>query len=60
MEESAFLLLYEASVVIPAEVGIEKLRLFHFDEEWNEALMHENLGIVEEEKEIAHLRAEKY
>lgn len=46
--------------IIPTDMGNEAHKLLLFDEEHNEVLMHENLDMVEEEREIAHLRAEKY
>lgn len=57
--ESPFHLVYGVATVIPAEVGIESHRLLHFKEGRNEELVSKNL-VVEEEREIAHLRAEKY
>lgn len=47
--ESPFHLVYGAAAVIPAEVGIKSHRLMHFDEERNEAVMQENLDMLEEE-----------
>lgn len=58
--KSPFHLVYGASAVIPTEMEIETHRLLHFDDERNEALLLENLDMVEEEREITHLRAETY
>lgn len=52
--------MYGADVVIPAEMGIKSHQVLHFDEARNEELMKEDLDILEEEREIARLKFEKY
>ncbi|KAL8519664.1 hypothetical protein ACS0TY_010559 [Phlomoides rotata] len=58
--ESPFQLVYETAIVLPVEVGVNFPKITHFKEERNEALMREALNLMEEEREISHLKVEKY
>lgn len=58
--ETPFNLVYGSSVVIPAEVGMATHRTLNYNEKKNGELIRENLDMLDEEREIAHICAEKY
>ncbi|KAL0451526.1 UNVERIFIED_CONTAM: hypothetical protein Slati_1130700 [Sesamum latifolium] len=58
--ESPFSLVYGTEAIIPAELGLPSHRVMHFSEECNENLLRENLDLIEELREKAFLRIQRY
>ncbi|KAL0440403.1 UNVERIFIED_CONTAM: hypothetical protein Slati_2523300 [Sesamum latifolium] len=58
--ESPFSLVYGTEAVIPAELGLPSHRVMNFLEECNENLLRENLDLIEELREKAFLRIQRY
>ncbi|KAL0427859.1 UNVERIFIED_CONTAM: hypothetical protein Slati_2960700 [Sesamum latifolium] len=58
--ETPFSLVYGTEVIIPAELGIPSHRVMNFSEECNENLLRENLDLIEELREKAFLRIQRY
>ncbi|KAL0401635.1 UNVERIFIED_CONTAM: hypothetical protein Slati_4193400 [Sesamum latifolium] len=58
--ESPFALVYGTEAIIPAELGIPSHRVMNFSEECNENLLRENLDLIEELREKAFLRIQRY
>ncbi|KAL0439424.1 UNVERIFIED_CONTAM: hypothetical protein Slati_2425400 [Sesamum latifolium] len=58
--ESPFTLVYGTEAIIPAELGMPSHRILHFDEEHNSQLLKENLDFVEELRETAFIRTQRY
>ncbi|KAL0439228.1 UNVERIFIED_CONTAM: hypothetical protein Slati_2405800 [Sesamum latifolium] len=58
--ESPFSLVYGTEAIIPAELGIPSHRVMNFSEECNENLLRENLDFIEEFREKAFLRIQRY
>ncbi|KAL0401373.1 UNVERIFIED_CONTAM: hypothetical protein Slati_4167200 [Sesamum latifolium] len=58
--ESHFSLVYGTEAIIPAELGIPSHRVMNFSEECNENLLRENLDLIEELREKAFLRIQRY
>ena len=55
--DTPFNLAFGADAVIPVEIGINSLRVFHYDSEQNEANLHANLDLLEEIREEASVKA---
>ncbi|KAL0458682.1 UNVERIFIED_CONTAM: hypothetical protein Slati_0495400 [Sesamum latifolium] len=58
--ETPFSLVYGTEAIIPAELGIPSHRVMNFSEECNENLLRENLDLIEELREKAFLRVQRY
>ncbi|KAL0446345.1 UNVERIFIED_CONTAM: hypothetical protein Slati_1762400 [Sesamum latifolium] len=58
--ESPFSLVYGTEAIIPAELGIPSHRVMNFSKECNENLLRENLDLIEELREKAFLRIQRY
>ncbi|KAL0405695.1 UNVERIFIED_CONTAM: hypothetical protein Slati_3883400 [Sesamum latifolium] len=58
--ESPFSLVYGTKAIIPAELGLPSHRVMNFSEECNENLLTENLDLIEELREKAFLRIQRY
>ncbi|KAL0409686.1 UNVERIFIED_CONTAM: hypothetical protein Sradi_1903000 [Sesamum radiatum] len=58
--ESPFSLVYGTEAIISAELGIPSHRVMIFSKECNETLLRENLDLVEELREKAFLRMQRY
>ncbi|KAL0415764.1 UNVERIFIED_CONTAM: hypothetical protein Slati_3408300 [Sesamum latifolium] len=58
--ESPFSLVYGTEAIIPAELSIPSHRVMNFSEECNENLLRENLDLIEELREKAFLRVQRY
>ncbi|KAL0439562.1 UNVERIFIED_CONTAM: hypothetical protein Slati_2439200 [Sesamum latifolium] len=58
--ESPFSLVYGIEVTIPAELGTPSHRVMNFAEECNKDLLKENLDLIEELKEKAFIRMQRY
>ncbi|KAL0462458.1 UNVERIFIED_CONTAM: hypothetical protein Slati_0133400 [Sesamum latifolium] len=58
--ESPFSLVYGTEAIIPVELGIPSRRVMNFSEECNENLLRENLDLIEELREKAFLRIQRY
>ncbi|KAL0462518.1 UNVERIFIED_CONTAM: hypothetical protein Slati_0139400 [Sesamum latifolium] len=58
--ESPFTLVYGTEAIIPAELGIPSHKILHFDEEHNSQLLKENLDLVDELRETAFIRTQRY
>ncbi|KAL0427764.1 UNVERIFIED_CONTAM: Retrovirus-related Pol polyprotein from transposon opus [Sesamum latifolium] len=58
--EIPFSLVYGTESIIPAELGITSHRVMNFSEECNENLLRENLDLIEELREKAFLRIQRY
>ncbi|KAL0411872.1 UNVERIFIED_CONTAM: hypothetical protein Slati_3776900 [Sesamum latifolium] len=58
--ETPFSLVYGTEAIIPAELGMPSHRVMNFSEECNENLLRENLDLIEELREKAFLRAQRY
>ncbi|KAL0449053.1 UNVERIFIED_CONTAM: hypothetical protein Slati_1461700 [Sesamum latifolium] len=58
--ETPFSLVYGTEAIIPAELGIPSHRVMNFSEECNENLLRENLDLIEELREKAFLRIQRY
>ncbi|KAL0445368.1 UNVERIFIED_CONTAM: hypothetical protein Slati_2259500 [Sesamum latifolium] len=58
--ESPFSLVYGTEAIIPAELSIPSHRVMNFSEECNENLLRENLDLIEELREKAFLRIQRY
>ncbi|KAL0352153.1 UNVERIFIED_CONTAM: hypothetical protein Scaly_1604000 [Sesamum calycinum] len=52
-QERYLSMVYESEVVIPAEVGLETLRIQHYVQESNDNLLHANFDLVKEVREDA-------
>ncbi|KAL0463124.1 UNVERIFIED_CONTAM: Retrovirus-related Pol polyprotein from transposon opus [Sesamum latifolium] len=55
-----FSLVYGTEAIIPAELGMPSHRVMNFSEECNENLLRENLDLIEELREKAFLRVQRY
>ncbi|KAL0447630.1 UNVERIFIED_CONTAM: hypothetical protein Slati_1890900 [Sesamum latifolium] len=58
--ETPFSLVYGTEAIIPAELGMPSHRVMNFSEECNENLLRENLDLIEELREKAFLRIQRY
>ncbi|KAL0444493.1 UNVERIFIED_CONTAM: hypothetical protein Slati_2172000 [Sesamum latifolium] len=58
--ESSFLLVYGIEAVIPAELGMPSHRVMNFSEECNTELLKESLDLIEELREKAFIRIQRY
>ncbi|KAL0405277.1 UNVERIFIED_CONTAM: hypothetical protein Slati_3841600 [Sesamum latifolium] len=58
--ESPFTLVYGTEAIIPAELGVPSHRVMHFSEDHNNELLKENLDLVEELREKAFIRVQRY
>ncbi|KAL0373591.1 UNVERIFIED_CONTAM: hypothetical protein Sradi_3274800 [Sesamum radiatum] len=58
--ETPFSLVYGTEAIIPAELGIPSHRVMNFSEECNENLLRKNLDLIEELREKAFLRIQRY
>ncbi|KAL0417081.1 UNVERIFIED_CONTAM: hypothetical protein Slati_3540000 [Sesamum latifolium] len=58
--ESPFSLVYGTEAIIPAELGLPSHRVMNFSEECNENLLRENLDLIEDLREKAFLRIQRY
>ncbi|KAL0416056.1 UNVERIFIED_CONTAM: hypothetical protein Slati_3437500 [Sesamum latifolium] len=58
--ESPFALVYGMEAIIPAELGVPSNRVMHFSEDHNNELLKENLDLVEELREKAFIRVQRY
>ncbi|KAL0355560.1 UNVERIFIED_CONTAM: hypothetical protein Sradi_4002900 [Sesamum radiatum] len=58
--EIPFSLVYGTEVIISAELGIPSHRVMNFSEECNENLLRESLDLIEELREKAFLRMQRY
>ncbi|KAL0462910.1 UNVERIFIED_CONTAM: hypothetical protein Slati_0178600 [Sesamum latifolium] len=58
--ESPFSLVYVTEAIIPAELGIPYHRVMNFSKECDENLLRENLDLIEELREKAFLRIQRY
>ncbi|KAL0402739.1 UNVERIFIED_CONTAM: hypothetical protein Slati_4303800 [Sesamum latifolium] len=58
--ESPFSLVYSTETIIPAELGIPSHRIMNFSEECNGNLLRKNLDLIEELREKAFLRIQRY
>ncbi|KAL0456599.1 UNVERIFIED_CONTAM: Ribonuclease HI [Sesamum latifolium] len=58
--ESPFALVYGTEAIIPAEMGIPSHRIMHFSESHNNELLKENLDLLEELREKAFIRVQRY
>ncbi|KAL0444641.1 UNVERIFIED_CONTAM: hypothetical protein Slati_2186800 [Sesamum latifolium] len=58
--ENPFTLVYGTEAIIPAELGMPSHRILHFDEEHNSQLLKENLDLVNELRETAFIRIQRY
>ncbi|KAL0420632.1 UNVERIFIED_CONTAM: hypothetical protein Slati_3086100 [Sesamum latifolium] len=59
-DESPFSLVYGTEAIIPAQLGIPSHRIMHFLEGHNNELLKENLDLLEELREKAFLRMQRY
>ncbi|KAL0290486.1 UNVERIFIED_CONTAM: hypothetical protein Sradi_7048600 [Sesamum radiatum] len=55
-----FSLVYGTEAIIPMELGIPTHRVMNFSEECNENLLRENLDLIEELREKAFFRMQRY
>ncbi|KAL0411420.1 UNVERIFIED_CONTAM: Ribonuclease HI [Sesamum latifolium] len=58
--ETPFNLVYGTDGVIPAEAGLETFRVQHYEPKNNDHLMRDNLDLIEELREDAQSRMERY
>ncbi|KAL0386487.1 UNVERIFIED_CONTAM: hypothetical protein Slati_4546100 [Sesamum latifolium] len=58
--ETPFSLVYGTEAIIPAELGMPSHKVMNFYEECNENLLRENLDLIEELREKAFLRIQRY
>ncbi|KAL0411775.1 UNVERIFIED_CONTAM: hypothetical protein Slati_3767200 [Sesamum latifolium] len=58
--ESPFSLVYGTEAIIPAELGMPSHRVMNFSEECNRDLLKENLDLIEELREKAFIRMQRY
>ncbi|KAL0451765.1 UNVERIFIED_CONTAM: hypothetical protein Slati_1154600 [Sesamum latifolium] len=58
--ETPFSLVYGTEAIILAELGMPSHRVMNFSEECNENLLRENLDLIEELREKAFLRIQRY
>ncbi|KAK4389972.1 hypothetical protein Sango_2060500 [Sesamum angolense] len=58
--ESSFFLAYGTEALIPAELGIPMHRIMHFNEESNFQLLKEHLDLINEIREAAFIRMQRY
>ncbi|KAL0427703.1 UNVERIFIED_CONTAM: hypothetical protein Slati_2945100 [Sesamum latifolium] len=58
--ESPFALVYGTEAIIPTELGIPSHRITHFSENHNSKLLKENLDLLEELREKAFIRVQRY
>ena len=56
-EDTPFNLAFRSDVVIPVEIGINSLRVTHYDFEQNKANLRSNLDLLEEIREEASVKA---
>ncbi|KAL0434799.1 UNVERIFIED_CONTAM: hypothetical protein Sradi_0187800 [Sesamum radiatum] len=60
LEKPLLSLVYDTEAIIPAELGISTHRVMNFSEECNENFLRENLDLIEELREKAFLRTQRY
>ncbi|KAL0355399.1 UNVERIFIED_CONTAM: hypothetical protein Sradi_3986800 [Sesamum radiatum] len=58
--ESPFSLVYGTEAIIPAKLSTPSHKVMNFSEECNENLLRENLDLIEELREKAFLRVQRY
>ncbi|KAL0405973.1 UNVERIFIED_CONTAM: hypothetical protein Slati_3911200 [Sesamum latifolium] len=58
--ESSFSLVYGTEAIIPAELGMPSHRVMNFSEECNVELLKERLDLIEELREKAFIRIQRY
>ncbi|KAL0458916.1 UNVERIFIED_CONTAM: hypothetical protein Slati_0518800 [Sesamum latifolium] len=58
--ETPLSLVYGTEAIIPVELGMPSHRVMNFSEECNENLLRENLDLIEELREKAFLRVQRY
>ncbi|KAL0289308.1 UNVERIFIED_CONTAM: hypothetical protein Sradi_7075800 [Sesamum radiatum] len=58
--ETPFSLVYGTKAIIPAELGIPSHKVMNFSEECNESLLRKDLDFIEELREKAFLRVQRY
>ncbi|KAL0352562.1 UNVERIFIED_CONTAM: hypothetical protein Scaly_1644900 [Sesamum calycinum] len=58
--ESSFFLAYGTEALIPAELGIPSHRIMHFNEESNSQLLKEHIDLINEIREAAFIRTQRY
>ncbi|KAL0439793.1 UNVERIFIED_CONTAM: hypothetical protein Slati_2462300 [Sesamum latifolium] len=58
--ESPFSLVYGTEAIIPVELGTPSHRVMNFAEECNKDLLKENLDLIEELREKAFIRMQRY
>ncbi|KAL0420612.1 UNVERIFIED_CONTAM: hypothetical protein Slati_3084100 [Sesamum latifolium] len=58
--ESPFTLVYGTKAIIPAELGIPSHRIMHFSEDRNNELLKESLDLLEELRDKACIRVQRY
>ncbi|KAL0454672.1 UNVERIFIED_CONTAM: hypothetical protein Slati_0806400 [Sesamum latifolium] len=58
--ESPFALVYGSEAIILAELGVPSHRIMHFSENHNNELLKENLDLLEELREKAFIRVQRY
>ncbi|KAL0345315.1 UNVERIFIED_CONTAM: hypothetical protein Sradi_4362800 [Sesamum radiatum] len=58
--DNPFTLVYGTEAIIPAELGMPSHRILHFDEEHNSPLLKENVDLVDELRETAFIRIQRY
>ncbi|KAL0439204.1 UNVERIFIED_CONTAM: hypothetical protein Slati_2403400 [Sesamum latifolium] len=58
--ESPFSLVYGSEAIIPAELGTPSHRVMNFFEEYNRDVLKENLDLIEELREKAFIRMQRY
>ncbi|KAL0320128.1 UNVERIFIED_CONTAM: hypothetical protein Sradi_5274300 [Sesamum radiatum] len=58
--ESPFSQVYGNEAIIPAELGIPSHRVMNFSEKCNESLLRENLDLIEELRQKAFMRIQRY
>ncbi|XP_012846962.1 PREDICTED: uncharacterized protein LOC105966933 [Erythranthe guttata] len=54
--ETPFSLVYGMEAIVPAEIGLESLRVREYDDKENEEMMREHLDICYEKREAANLK----
>lgn len=59
-QETPYILVFGAEVVVHAEVQGQSLRICHFDPTLNDELMRTDLTFAEEGREQARIRVQRY
>ncbi|KAL0345587.1 UNVERIFIED_CONTAM: hypothetical protein Sradi_4390000 [Sesamum radiatum] len=60
MGESPFTLVYGTEAIIPVELGVPSHQVVHFSKDHNNELLKENLVLMEELREKAFIRVQRY